>query len=279
MPRPRWLPGFPEGTIPLSESVSVLTKEEHVTYFVSGDNIFSHPKGDQDTMRFVIATLMESGHLRACELEQAPLCIPHRTLMNWGAQLRNHGPGSFFRKAPPARNSVMTPQKIAQCQKLLAEGKRISQAARAAGITDSTLRKAIERGELIEPVSVKSSEPNHPASTKAERSRRDAEAAEGMGTACTRADERMAAAIGLVDGALTRFERCSDVPMGGLLAGLPALCANGLLSGIGKYLSLPKGFYGIVHILLTMAFMALARIRRPEGLRHIPPGEGASLLD
>jgi hypothetical protein len=172
----------------------------------------------------------------------------------------------------------MTPQKIAQCQKLLAEGKRISQAARAAGITDSTLRKAIERGELIEPVSVKSSEPNHPASTKAERSRRDAEAAEGMGTACTRADERMAAASGLVDGALTRFERCSDVPMGGLLAGLPALCANGLLSGIGKYLSLPKGFYGIVHILLTMAFMALARIRRPEGLRHIPPGEGGKLI-
>jgi hypothetical protein len=61
--------------------------------------------------------------------------------------------------------------------------------------------------------------------------------------------------------------------MAGLLTGLPALCANGLLSGLGKFLNLPPGFYSALHILLTLGFMALARIRRPEGLRHIPPGE------
>jgi len=94
-----------------------------------------------------------------------------------------------------------------------------------------------------------------------------------MGTACTRADERIAAAIGLAECATAHFDHCSDVEMGGLLAGIPALCANGLLSGIGKYLKLPNGFYSCLHILLTMAFMALGRIRRPEGLRHIPPGE------
>jgi hypothetical protein len=66
--------------------------------------------------------------------------------------------------------------------------------------------------------------------------------------------------------------------MGGLLTGLPALCANGLLSGLDKHLHLPKGFYSCLHILLTLAFMALGRIRRPEQLRHIPPGEfGKSL--
>jgi hypothetical protein len=52
--------------------------------------------------------------------------------------------------------------------------------------------------------------------------------AEGLGTACTRADERMAASIGLIRSAATRFERCRDVAMGGVLAGLPALCDNGL---------------------------------------------------
>ena len=94
-----------------------------------------------------------------------------------------------------------------------------------------------------------------------------------MGTACTRADERVAAALGIVKCATARFERCRDVVMGGLLTGLPALCDNGLLSGIGKHVRLPKGFYSCLHILLTMGFMALGRIRRPEGLRHIPPGE------
>ena len=79
-------------------------------------------------------------------------------------------------------------------------------------------------------------------STKTERSRADAEAASGMGTACTRADERVAAAMGLAECATARFETGCDVQMAGLLVGLPALCANGLLSGLGKHLKLPRGF-------------------------------------
>ena len=115
-------------------------------------------------------------------------------------------------------------------------------------------------------------------STKSERSRQDAQAASGIGTACTRADERVDAALGLATSASTRFEACADVPMAGLLAGLPALCDNGLLSGLDKHLSLPKGFYSALHILLLMGFMALGRIRRPEGLRHIPPGEFGKVI-
>lgn len=143
---------------------------------------------------------------------------------------------------------------------------------------ESTLRKAMARGA----VRTVPGEPSQHActdedgSTKSERSRLDAEA--GMGTACTRADERMAAAMGIACSTSARFERCDDVVMGGLLAGLPALCANGLFSGIGKHLSLPNGFYSCLHILLVLGFMALARIRRPEGLRHIPPGEFGKVI-
>ena len=63
-----------------------------------------------------------------------------------------------------------------------------------------------------------------------------------MGTACTRADERVAAAMGLAECATARFgNRVVNVQMAGLLIGLPALCANGLLSGLGKHLKLPRG--------------------------------------
>jgi prepilin-type processing-associated H-X9-DG protein len=99
-----------------------------------------------------------------------------------------------------------------------------------------------------------------------------------MGTACTRADERVQAALGLLQSAGTRFERCRDVSLGGLLAGLPALCDNGLLSGLGRHLTLPQGFYSALHLVLVLGFMALARIRRPEGLRHVPPGELGKVL-
>ena len=55
-----------------------------------------------------------------------------------------------------------------------------------------------------------------------------------IGTACTRANERVAAAnvlstlapMGLAECATTRFEAGRDVQMAGLLAGLPALCAK-----------------------------------------------------
>jgi hypothetical protein len=150
--------------------------------------------------------------------------------------------------------------------------------ARRTGINESTLRKALERQAI--PASPRSSacavEPEAGpgvGSTKSERSRDDAQAGLGIGVACTRADERIAAAVGLSQCATTRFEQGCDVQMAGVLAGLPALCANGLLSGLGRHLKLPAGFYSALHILLVLGFMALGRIRRPEGLRHIPPGE------
>ena len=99
-----------------------------------------------------------------------------------------------------------------------------------------------------------------------------------MGTACTRVDERVAAALGLAKCATAHFEHSRDVDVGGLLTGLPALCDNGLLSGIDKHVHLPKGFYSCLHILMTIAFMALGRIRRPEGLRHISPGEFGKVI-
>jgi hypothetical protein len=160
---------------------------------------------------------------------------------------------------------------------LLASGQSVAQTARTADIEESTLRKAIKRGAVTMPTVLMPSLARA-ASTKSERSREDANVATGIGTACTRCDERVEAALGLGTCAVARFELGQDVEMGGLLTGLPALCANGLLSGLDKHLHLPKGFYSCLHILLLLAFMALGRIRRPEQLRHIPPGEfGKSL--
>ncbi len=275
--RQLYLPGFPDGAQKIGEVLSILTKDGTVTYFVGSDNYYSHAEGDRKGQRFALTNLMINGHVRAAEIERSPLGIAHRTLMNWKAQYRDGGPGSFFAAAPLQKPRVMTAQKVAQCSSLLAAGQSPAAVAQLAGIGESTLRKAIAR-KLIVPGEALVSESSDQASplvgsTKSERSRIDAQAAEGIGTACMRADERIAAALGLVQSAATRFEPAADVSFGGLLAALPALCANGLLSGIDRHLKLPAGFYSCLHILLTLGFMALSRIRRPEGLRHIPPGE------
>lgn len=274
MPKQLLLPGFPEGAQKIGDALSVLEKEGTVTYFVYGDNYFSHKKEDKQSQRFALASLMENGHVRACDLEGQPYVIPHRTLMNWTAQYRKQGPSSFFRPTGGRKSRVMTPDKTAECNRLIAEGIYPAEVARQVGINESTLRKALDR-QTIPMLSESTGDDSKKeiGSTKTERSRADADAADGMGTACTRADERIAAAIGLAECATARFESGRDVQMAGMLSGLPALCANGLLSGLDKHLKLPKGFYSSLHILLTLGFMALGRIRRPEGLRHIPPGE------
>jgi len=41
------LPGFPDGDSRIGARVSVLKKEERVTYFVGGDNYFSHKVDDK----------------------------------------------------------------------------------------------------------------------------------------------------------------------------------------------------------------------------------------
>ncbi len=266
------LQGFPDGAIRIGSFLSVLKKEGRVTYFLGNDSFYSHSESDRAGQRFAIATLIANGHVRASEVERSALDIPHRTLMNWTAQLAEGGPGSFFKPRATRSRTVITPQKASECGQLLGEGATIAEAARLANVGDSTLRKAIASGRVRRDESNGVSSESTPTS-KSVRSRNDARAALGMGTACTRADERMAAAVGLIQSADTRYENCTDVAMGGVLAGLPALCANGLLSGLGVHLSLPKGFYSLLHILMLLGVMALARIRRPEGLRHIPPGE------
>jgi len=270
------IPGFPAGSIFINERVSVLTKEGRVTYFLGSDNYFSHREGDKASRRFIIASLIYNNHARVVEVVRSALNIPQRSVMRWLKQYTESDADSFFVQPNPSRPRVMTKEKCSECTSLLAQGLSVAKVAKHAGLEESTLRKAIARGAVSIAAQGNADESlsNSTATTnKSDRTREDALAVSGMGTACTRSDERAAAAFGLIHGTSAYYENSEDVFMGGLLVGLPVLCSNGLLSGLGKYLFMPEGFYGALHILMSLGFMALGRIRRPEGLRHIPPGE------
>ena len=59
---------------------------------------------------------------------------------------------------------------------------------------------------------------------------------------------------------------------------LPALLSQGLLKGKSVYKKLGKGYYGLIHILLLLAYMALSRIKNPEQLRRHNPGEFGKII-
>jgi transposase-like protein len=263
---------MPEGAIRINSVVSRLSKSGQVTWFFGADNYFSHPADDSAGHRLALATLMANGHARPSQIQKTLGTAP-RSLVRWRKQLDVQGAGSFYQPRAVRGAAVLDVETSAQCQLLLDEGHSIATTARLVGIKDSTLRKAIAAERIIFKTATIRQAAASTASTKSQRSRTDAEVSAAIGTACTRADERTAAAFGLAESAATRFEPATDLQLGGVLCGLPALCANGLFSGLGRHLALPKGYYSALHILCVLGFMALARIRRPEQLRHHPPGE------
>lgn len=98
-----------------------------------------------------------------------------------------------------------------------------------------------------------------------------------MGVGTTRVLERVMASRGLLEKTPVRFEASEGVDYGGVLFLLPALTASGLLSYRQHYHSL-SGYYDLDSIILSLAFMYLCRIKNPEQLKHISPGEFGKLL-
>lgn len=100
-----------------------------------------------------------------------------------------------------------------------------------------------------------------------------------MGIATTRPVLRTAAAFGLLQQAPVKFEASHNVCHAGVITLLPALLAQGLLKkGEDVFHSLRAGYYGLQHILLLLAFMALCRIKSPEQLKNCKPGELGKLM-
>jgi hypothetical protein len=102
-------------------------------------------------------------------------------------------------------------------------------------------------------------------------------AGESLGIAATRYEERMLAAKGRLEKTPIEFSPSEGVEFGGVLFLLPSLLATGLLSFQKYYDNLP-GYYDLKTIILTLAFMYLCRIKNPEQLKHVSPGEFGKLL-
>ena len=266
------LPTIPYGATQISGLVSVWRDTEQWTYFLGTYPVYSHQADDKRMFRFVSAQLINAGACRHKDIIEtfgvSKSCV--NCALN---KLRNEGGEAFFKRREGRHGgSIFTPEILSQAQELLNQGYSRRDLADELGVKYDTVRKAINDGRLREIPQPKT------ATTKSSRDVVDAQAAEGLGTACTRTEERVFAAFGVCDGAPVRFEACLDVPKGGVLCALPLLLANGLLEGAEQRLGQVKGYYRTFHILLLLAFMALCRIKTVEKLRGHPPGEFGKLL-
>lgn len=94
-----------------------------------------------------------------------------------------------------------------------------------------------------------------------------------FGIATSRVEERVSCSLGKGSVPDIKFEEGQALSCAGVLFMLPALLAQGLLKTKEVYTWPSKVYYSLESIVLTLAFMALLRIKNPEQLKQCKPGE------
>jgi hypothetical protein len=278
------LPLIADGATPISDSISVVRENGMWIYFCGVQPVFQHTENDHRAFRMFTAQLICQGACRLVDIVRA-FGISKNNVIRSVNRYRDGGVGAFYTPRAPRGASVITPEVAVQAQQLLAAGLSPREVARELGLKPDTLRKAIQQGRVIRPCPQEPGEPTsektpgpQPTAATDKSTRATLDAVAEMGTACTRPEERVLAAIGLLDGASTRFETCRDVSFGGVLCALPALAENGLFRHIHDCLAKLRGYYSTLHVIILLAYMALCRIKTVEQLQYRPPGELGKLL-
>ena len=278
------LPLIPDGATQVNDRISVVQQQGQWTYFCGIHPVFEHGEEDRASFRMFSAQLVCQGSCRQSEIIQT-FGVSKNSVKRSVKKYRDEGIESFFRPRRPRSSNVLTPQVVARAQELLYRGGSPSEVADELEIKRDTLRKAINQGRIQGPprqrhpaAEAEASAPvaSGSASDKSQRSLEDAAAP--MGIACTRPLERVAAALGLLDGAPTEFQVCRDVSFGGVLCALPALTQNGLFDHLDECFPSLGGYYTTTQIVSLLALMALCRIQTVEQLQYQSPGELGKLL-
>jgi hypothetical protein len=273
------LPLLANGATRISDLISVARQIDQWIYFCGAQPVFQHAESDRRSFQMFTAQLVCQGVCRQVDIVRA-FGVSKNSVIRSVNKYRAGGVKAFYTPGATRGASVMTPQVTAQAQQLLGAAWSRRDVAEHLGLKLDTLRKAIQQGRLTEPdppgpgESAPGKVPVPQTPTPTDKSTRAVlDAAAEMGTACTRADERVLAAFGLLDGAPARFESCRDVSFGGVLCALPALAENGLFRHLHDCLTRLRGYYSTLHVIVLLAYMALCRIKTVEQLQYQPAGE------
>ncbi len=268
------LPLIPDGATRISDRISVAQENHQWTYFCGVAPVFHHAQDDRRSFRMFTAQLVCQGACRQIDVIRA-FGVSANSVRRSVEKYRQQGAAGFFGTRQARGPTVMTDEVITQAQQLLSQGCSRREVADQLAVRYDTLRKAINQGRLHEPPATADVSPTT-ASDKSQRSVTDATAEMGVG--CTRPDERVLAAMGMLQGAPTRFEKCRDVSFGGVLCALPALIANGLFEHLQKSFPSLGGYYTTLQVITLLAYMALCRIKTVEQLQYEAPGELGKLM-
>ena len=271
----RSLPLAPPEATPIAASFSHATFKGMTWYFSNLEPYDCHAAGDTRAMQLRIARLHRVSEISIAALVAA-FGLSRSTVKRAVKLYDTRGEAGFSEPRRRRGRTVIDREMADKAAAMLASGMSGRAVAGALGVSTSTFNENLRAG-VIDSGDETQETPAREASDRAERDSRDRQQA--MGRACHDVEGRVLAASGVLDEATPAFTQAATaVSRGGVLAALPMLLKEGLLDAAGRLLRLPGGFYGVTTILLTVAFMTMARVRAPETLRYQAPGEWGILL-
>jgi hypothetical protein len=277
------LPIFPVGTKMVSHCVGVYEQDGFVQYIINGLPVYCHSKDDLQAFRFFCSNLISQGLCSQAEIRTA-FSVTRDYVSRAYRLYKKDGEAGFFK--PENRHGYcykLIGDNLVKAQRLLDEGCNQSATALAVGVSESAIRYAINAGHLkknagsqkVAGQSHEETSPTPPGTESWQRSQADKAAP--LGIATTNTEGRVMAAAGLGSHCAPVFESHNGLDFGGVLFLLPALLLQGLFT-IKDTHQLKAGYYPIDSIVLTLAFMALCRIKNPEQLKQHQPGELGRLI-
>ncbi len=270
------IPLLPEGAKPINDYIAIFHDEGEITFLNASCAIFKCSDNDQYGIRLAQGVLCSANAVKPAQLARA-LGLSRSTVCRNKAAYEQGGAKALLIDKGSNRSSYkLDEEKRRIAQKMLDQAVSVKRIGEAVGVTEGCIRYAIRKGTLVRKEVVKKEESSK-NKTASQRCFEDCQSRAGIGV--KREADRALASMGKLNEAAPVFSANESVRYAGVLLALPLLSQLGLLDAANKvYGSLRNGFYGLQATLLTLAFMALLRIKSPEQLKEKSPGELGIIL-
>jgi len=280
--------------------------ESQRVVLVAGLPVHHYQAEDSVAEAYAMVLLVESGFAQQREVARA-FGHSERTLRRYQARYAAGGMEALGRGGGWRRGRRrIAGKRLRAIETLKQEGLSNRAVAHRLGVTEKAIRKLAgpskpEKAEQL-PLAVKAEHeqplkppaptdkdvrPSESASAEDHGGQRPPDVADGPeppsisvdSDAADRSLDRMLAYLGKLSDAAPLFRDGSQVQGAGVLLALPALIESGLFDISRKlYGEIGPAFYGLRTTLLTLLFMALLRIQRPEHLKERDPAALGRLL-
>jgi transposase len=286
----------PDGTGVLNDRCVVQTRDGYRAVTVAGLPLFHYAVTDRMAEAHAMVSLIDQGWADQNDVARVFGCSVRTVRRNQrrfeeqGLRALGHGRGF------PRGQSRLGSARRRVVQDLKAQGHSNCEIGRRLGISEKAVRKTLRRLgwkpasavqdelPLIAPHTSDSC-PAPGATSDPKLSAFSAAAPESSlprsvdSDPTDRRGDRLLARLGLLEDAAPLFGSSANVPRAGVLVAVPSLVASGFLDCAQKiYGSLGPAFFGLRTTLLTLLFMALWRIKRPEGLKEHAPTDLGRVL-